>query len=78
MSSSSQDPKPVGTGKPVAVFSSQSRLNQDTFSEAEQPVDVVFGSDEPIFRFSNPTSVAKSLFLMEIEVTCLLKRDLNT
>ena len=62
MSSSSQDPKPVGKGKPVAVFSSQSRLNQDTFSEAEQPVDVVFGSDEPIFRFSNPTNVAKSLF----------------
>ena len=28
MSSSSQDPKPVGTGKLVAVFSSQNRLKQ--------------------------------------------------
>ena len=27
MSSSSQDPKPVGTGKPLAVFSSQNSLN---------------------------------------------------
>ena len=30
LSNSSEDPKPVDTGKPVAVFSSQSRLNQDT------------------------------------------------
>ena len=31
MSSSSQDP--TSTGKPIAVFSSQNRLNQDTFSD---------------------------------------------
>ena len=61
MSCSSQDPKPVGTGKSVAVFSSQGRLRRDTFSEREPPVDVVFGTNEPIFRFSNPTNVAKSL-----------------
>ena len=36
MSSSSQDPKPGGTGKPVAEFSSQSELNQDTFSDRDQ------------------------------------------
>ena len=55
MSSSSQDPKPVGTGKPVAVLSSQSRLNRDTFSERNQLVDVAFGSSEPM------ANVAKSL-----------------
>ena len=33
MSSSSRDPKPVGTGNLSQCFSSQSRLNQDTFSE---------------------------------------------
>ena len=62
MSSSSQDPKPVGTGKLVAMFSSQSRLNQDIFSERNQlvvvvVVVVVFGSIER----TNPANVAKSL-----------------
>ena len=52
---SSQDPKPVGTGKSVAVSSSQGRLRRDTFSEREPLVDVVFETNEPIFRFSNPT-----------------------
>ena len=33
MSSSSQNPKPVGTGKPCRSVLRQSRLNQDTFSE---------------------------------------------
>ena len=36
VSSSSRDPKPVGTGKPVAVFSIQIRLYHDTFSERER------------------------------------------
>ena len=38
MSSSSQGLKSVGTGRPVALFSRQSRLNQDAFSEREQLV----------------------------------------
>ena len=59
MSSSSQDP--ISTGKPVAVFSSQSRLNQDTFPRETNLLMLFFGSNEPIFRFSNPANVAKSL-----------------
>ena len=64
MSSSSEDPKPVGTGKLVAVFSSQSRLNQDTLSGREDfPLrhQQVVGSNEPFFRFSNQVNAAKSL-----------------
>ena len=62
MSSSSQDPTTGGTGKPVAVFSSQSKLNQDTFSDQfSLKHQQVFGSSEPIFRFSDPANVAKSL-----------------
>ena len=34
MSGSSQDP--TSTGKPVAVFSSQNRLNQDTLSDGDE------------------------------------------
>ena len=34
MSSLSQDP--TGKGKPVAVFSSQNRLNQDIFSDRDE------------------------------------------
>ena len=58
MSSSSQDL--TSTGKLVAVFSCQSRLNQDIFRETNL-FDVVFGSTEPFFRFSNPANVAKCL-----------------
>ena len=36
MYSSSQGLKSVGTGEPVALFSRQSRLNQDAFSERER------------------------------------------
>ena len=64
MSSSSQDPKPVGTGKPVAVFSSQNRLNQETFSNREDfssRHQQVFGSNESFYRFSNLANVARSL-----------------
>ena len=60
MSSSSQGLKSVDAGDLVALFSRQSRLNQDAFSEREQPVDV-WGSNESICRFSNPANVAKSL-----------------
>ena len=62
MSSSSQDP--ISTGKPVALFSSKSRLNQETFSDREDlPLrhPQVFGSNEPFFRFSNSPNVAKPL-----------------
>ena len=46
------------------MFSSQSRLNQDIFSDTDQMSlkrQQVFGSNEPIFRFSDPAHVAKSL-----------------
>ena len=62
MSSSSQDP--TSTGKPVAVFSSQSRLNQDTLSDRDEfsfTHQQVFGSNELFIRFSNPANVVKSL-----------------
>ena len=39
-------------------------MNQDTFSDRDQfslKHQQVFGSDEPIFRFSNPANFAKSL-----------------
>ena len=60
MSSSSQGLNFIGTEEPFALFSHQSRLNQDALSEREQPVDVS-GSNESIFRFSNPANVVRSL-----------------
>ena len=60
MSSSSQSLNFSGTGELVALFSHQSRLNQDAFSEREQPVDVLRGN-ESIFRDADPANVAKSL-----------------
>ena len=77
--SSSQDPTTGGTGKLVEVFSSQSRLNQDTLPHRDQfslQHQQGFGSNEPISSFSNPAN-GRNLFLMETEITCLLKRDLN-
>ena len=74
-SSSSQDPTTGGTGKPVAVFSCQSRLSQDTFSVGDQfslKHQQVSGSNKPIFRFST-RQMLRNLFLMETEITCLLK-----
>ena len=53
MSSSSQDPRLGGTRKPVAVFSNQSNLNQDTFSDRDQfslEHQQVFGNSEPIMQ----------------------------
>ena len=73
MSSSSQGLNFIGTLEPVALFLHQNRLNQDAFSEREQLVDVL-GRNESIFRFSDPANVA----LLETEITCLLKRDLNS
>ena len=61
MSSSSQIPI---AGRPVALFSSKNRSNQDTFSDREDlslQHQQVFGNSEPLFRFSNPVNSAKSL-----------------
>ena len=55
MSSSSQSLNFIGTGEHVALFSHQSGLNQDAFSEREQPVDVL-GSNESMIRFSDPVT----------------------
>ena len=60
MSSSSQGLNFTGTGELVALFSHQSRLHQDAFSEREQLVDVL-GRNGSIFRNSNQVNVAKSL-----------------
>ena len=60
MSSSSQ----ASTRKLVAVFSSQNRLNQDTFSDRDEfslRQQQFSGSNEPFIRFSNLAIVAKSL-----------------
>ena len=54
MSGSSQDP--TSTGKCVALFASQNRLNQETCSDREDFLfrhQQVFGSNEPFFRFSS-------------------------
>ena len=51
MSSSFQDP--ISTGKPVVLFSSQNRLNQDTFSDRDDfslKHQQVFGSGEPFHQ----------------------------
>ena len=62
MSISSQDP--TSTGKLVAVFSSQNRLNEDTFSDGDEfslRHQLVLGSNEPFIRFPNLANVTKSL-----------------
>ena len=46
------------------IFSSQSRLNQATFSDGDDfslRHQQVFGSNEPFIRFSNPANEATSL-----------------
>ena len=75
MSSSSQDP--ISTGKLVASLSSQNRLNQDTVSERNQPV-VFFLGEMNLSSDSLTRQMLRNLFLMETEVICLLKRDLNS
>ena len=60
MSSSSQGLNFLGTWELVALFSRQTRLSQDEFSEREQTADVSKGN-ESIFRDANPANVAKSL-----------------
>ena len=70
MSISSQDP--IITGKLVALFSSPNRLNQETLPDREDfPLrhQQVFESNEAFFIFS---------ILMVVEITRLLKRDLNS
>ena len=56
-------------------LSHQNRLGQDEFSEREQPVDVSRGG-ESVFRYLTQRML-QNLFLKEIEITCLLKRDPN-
>ena len=58
----------------MAWLSHQKRLGQDEFSEREQPADVL-RCNESIFRDANPANVAKSLFLKEIEISGLHKRE---
>ena len=78
MSSSSQDPTSVG--KLVAVFSSQNRLNQDTFSGRDDfPLDINRFLGVMNLSSDSPTrQMLRNLFLMETETICLLKRDLNS
>ena len=63
MPSSSRDP--ISTGKLAALFSSQNRLYQDTFSDRQDfssRHQQVFWSNERFIRFSFPaTNVAKSV-----------------
>ena len=62
MSSSSQDPK--STERPVALFSSKNRSNEETFSDREDSSSghqQVLGKNEPLFRFSHPENSVKSL-----------------
>ena len=65
MSSSSQDPRLGGTRKPDAVLSSQSKWNQDTFSDRRSIfLETSTGFWEVVnqlFRFSNPANLARSL-----------------
>ena len=70
MSSSSQGP--ICTGKPVALFSSQNRLRQETFSDSRFWGATNFSSD------FLTRQMLQNLFLMGTEITCLLKRDLNS
>ena len=62
MSSPSQDP--VSTGKPVALFSSQNRSNQEMFSDRIFPSghQQVLGNSKPLFRFSHPENFVKCQF----------------
>ena len=77
-SSSPQDP--ISTGKLVALFSSKNRLKQETFSDREdflEDTNRFFGamnlsSDSP----TRPT--LRNLFYMGIEITCLMRRHLNS
>ena len=66
--------------KPVALFSSHNRLNQESVSDRED-------FSEGLNRFLGATNLSsdsltrqmlRNLFLMEIEIICLLKRDLNS
>ena len=74
MSSSSQGLKSVGTRELVALFSRQSRLNQDTFSERERPVDIL-GSNESISRFSNRQMCGNRDHLLAQARSELMKRE---
>ena len=59
----------------MAWLSHQERLGQDVLSEREQPADVL-RCNESVFGDANQRML-QNLVLKEIEITCLLKRDLN-
>ena len=79
MSSSSKDP--ISTGKPVAVFSSQKRLNQDTFSDRDEFSLITSTGFFGVMNLASDSlarQMLRNLFLKETEVICLLKRDPNS
>ena len=79
MSTSSQCP--TSTRKLVAVFSSQNRLNQNTFSHGDELSfrhQQVFLGGMNLSSDSLTRKMLRNLFLMETDITCLLKRDLNS
>ena len=51
------------------------KFGQEDFSEREQLADILRCS-ESIFRDANPAKL-QNLLLKELEIKCLLKRDLN-
>ena len=59
----------------MAWLSHLKRLGQDEFSEREQPADVLRDSELVLEMLTQ--QMLQNLFLKEIEITCLLKRDLN-
>ena len=75
MSSSSQELNFIGTRRSVALFSHRRRLSQDAFSERA----TLLMFEGVMNRFSEiPSSrMFRNLFLMQIEITCLLKQDPN-
>ena len=71
MSSASQGLNSMGTGQPVALISHQRRFeSRRIFRERESNLEVTN-------RFSDSLTqqMLLSLFLIEIEITCLLKQD---
>ena len=70
ISRSSQDP--TSTGKPVAVFSSQKRFPWRVLLWHQQVLGAMNLSSD-----SRTRQMLRILFLMEPDIICLLKRDLN-
>ena len=75
MSSSSQSLNFIGTGRPVALFLHQKSLSQDAISERDNLL-MLKGVMNRFSEILTPRML-RNLFLMEIEITCVLKRDLT-